>query len=208
MGNPKLIYSPIELRMTKQYFIYPMGRLLNIEVDLVGMKIIVNFKVIVIMGEKDPYLDLLGIYFSYENYAFIDLKKETMTFKSNGMNVTEPIYLYQGPRYNDPKDDNMEVDVINQLYALIAGKIVDYINPTIDGLVSWRSVQLADEDSKETFNDWQEGQYENFSRQCATIREVIWIGMEINEYPTYDGTSYLHSFLIDMEGKVAIEHQI
>jgi hypothetical protein len=65
----------------------------------------------------------------------------------------------------------------------------------------------VDEDSEATFNDWKQGRYENFSRCCATVRLVRWIGTEISDYPTYDGTSYLHSFLIDMENKVAAEHR-
>jgi hypothetical protein len=40
--------------------------------------------VIEIMGEKDPYPTLLGIDWAYENYVVIDLKKETMTFESDG----------------------------------------------------------------------------------------------------------------------------
>jgi hypothetical protein len=42
------------------------------------------------MGEKDPYLDLLGIDLDYENYVVIDLKKELMTFEEHGMKVTQP----------------------------------------------------------------------------------------------------------------------
>jgi hypothetical protein len=33
----------------------------NVEVDLVGLKTMANFKIIEIMGEKDPYPALLGI---------------------------------------------------------------------------------------------------------------------------------------------------
>jgi hypothetical protein len=90
-----------------------VGRLQNIEVDLVGVKTIVDFEVIEIMGEKDPYPTLLGIDWAYENYAVIDLKKETMTFESDGMKVTQPLDPYQGPRYIEPTDDNMEEDVID-----------------------------------------------------------------------------------------------
>jgi hypothetical protein len=91
-----------------------------------------------------------------------------------------------------------------QLYALTVGKRHDYINPTVDGSVSWKSVQSVDEDSEEAFNDWKQGRYENFSRCCTTFRSVRWIGMEINDYPTYDGTLDLHIFLIDMEDKVVV----
>jgi hypothetical protein len=55
MGNPKLVYSPIQLCMANQYCIYHVGRLQNVEVDLAGVKTMEYFEVIEIMGEKDPY---------------------------------------------------------------------------------------------------------------------------------------------------------
>jgi hypothetical protein len=45
-----------------------------------------------------------------------------MTFESDGMKVTQPLDPYQGPRYIEPADDNMEHDVLNQLYTMTAGK--------------------------------------------------------------------------------------
>jgi hypothetical protein len=67
------------------------------------------------MGEKDPYTTLLGIDSAYENYVFIDLKKETMTFNSDGMKVIHPLYPYQAPIYTEPIDENMELDVLDQI---------------------------------------------------------------------------------------------
>jgi hypothetical protein len=43
-----------------------MGRLQNVEVDLAGVKIVVDFEVIEIMGEKDSYPYLLGINWAYK----------------------------------------------------------------------------------------------------------------------------------------------
>jgi hypothetical protein len=40
--------------MANQYFIFPIGRLENVEIDVVGVKTIVGFEVIKIMGDKDP----------------------------------------------------------------------------------------------------------------------------------------------------------
>ena len=36
------------------------------------------------MVENDPYLDLLGIEWAFDNSFVIDLKKETMTFEVDG----------------------------------------------------------------------------------------------------------------------------
>jgi hypothetical protein len=122
MGKPKLVYSPIQLWMANQYCIYPVGRLQNVEVDLDGVKTMVDFEVIEIMGEKDPYPTLLGIDWAYENFVVIDLKKEIMTFEADGMKVTQPLDPYQGPRYMDLVEGNMEEDALDHLYTLTTGK--------------------------------------------------------------------------------------
>jgi hypothetical protein len=44
-----------------------------------------------------------------------------MTFESDGMKVTQPLDLYQGPWYTDPTDENMEHDVLDQLYTMTVG---------------------------------------------------------------------------------------
>lgn len=77
MGNPKLVYSPIKLRMANQYRIFPIIRLNNIEVDLAGVKTVADFEVKKIMDDKDPYPTLLGIDWAFDNSAFLNLKKET-----------------------------------------------------------------------------------------------------------------------------------
>jgi hypothetical protein len=80
--------------MVNQYCIYPVGRLQNVQVDLDGVQTMANFEVIEIIGEKDPYLALLGIDWAYENYVVIDIKKELMTFEADGMKVTQPLDPY------------------------------------------------------------------------------------------------------------------
>jgi hypothetical protein len=58
------------------------------------------------------------------------------------------------------------------------------------------------------FNSWQQGSYEIFSIRCITIREIIWVGIEVREHPIYDGTSGLDSFLVNMEEKVVEDQRI
>jgi hypothetical protein len=38
MGKPKLVWSPIQLRLSNQYKIYPIGRLEQVEVNIDGVK--------------------------------------------------------------------------------------------------------------------------------------------------------------------------
>jgi hypothetical protein len=181
LGKPRLTYSPIQLRMENQYCIFPIGRLENMEIDVAGVKIVVEFEVIEIMGDKDPYPVLLGIDWAYENYAIIDLKKDTMTFEAEGIKVVQPLDPYVGPRYTEPTNNNMEGEDLDQLYTITAGTRNDYINPTADGSVSWRSIQSTDEDSELAFDSWQQGSYEIFSRRCATVRMTRWIGTRLGD---------------------------
>jgi hypothetical protein len=123
--------------MVNQYCIYPIGRLQNVELYLAGVNTMAYFEVIEIMGGKDPYPALLGTEWDYEDFPIIDFKKEIMTFEEDGIKVTQPIDPYQFPRYMDPIEDNMEEDALDHLYTLTTRKKEDYINPTVDGLVSW-----------------------------------------------------------------------
>jgi hypothetical protein len=54
MGKPKLVWSPIQRRLSNQYKIYPIGRLEQLEVNIEEVKTKVNFEVIEIMDEFDP----------------------------------------------------------------------------------------------------------------------------------------------------------
>jgi hypothetical protein len=94
--------------MANQYCIFPIGKMENVEIDFVGLKIVADFEVIEIMGDIDPYPTLLGIDWAYDNYVFIDLKKDTMTFEVDGIKLVQPLDLYVGPQYTNPMENNME----------------------------------------------------------------------------------------------------
>jgi hypothetical protein len=121
LGKPRMAYSPIQLRMENQYYIFPIGRLENVEIDVVGVKTVADFKVIEIMGDKDPYPTLLGIDWAYDNYAVIDLKRDTMTFEVDGIKVVQPLDPYVGPRYTEPIENNMEGEDWDHLYIVTSG---------------------------------------------------------------------------------------
>jgi hypothetical protein len=101
--------------MSNQYCIFLIGRLENVDIDVVGVNIVVDFEVIKIMGDKDPYPALLGIDWAYYNYVVIDLKRDTMTFKEDGIKFVQLLDPYVGPRYMDPMNNNMEGEDLDQL---------------------------------------------------------------------------------------------
>ena len=53
-----------------------MGILSNVLVDIDGMRILVDFKVIEIIDDSRPYPKLLGIEWAFDNLAIINLKKK------------------------------------------------------------------------------------------------------------------------------------
>jgi hypothetical protein len=46
LGKPRLTYSPIQLRIAKQYCVLPIGRLENVEIDVEEVKTTADFEVI------------------------------------------------------------------------------------------------------------------------------------------------------------------
>jgi hypothetical protein len=61
MGNPKLVYSPIRLRMANQQVVSPFGRLEHVPVDIDGVRTFAYFEVIQLVDDSFPYPALLGI---------------------------------------------------------------------------------------------------------------------------------------------------
>jgi hypothetical protein len=152
LGKPHLTYSPIQLRMANRYCIFLIGILKNVDIDVAGVKTVYDFEVIEIMGDKDPYLTLLGIDWAYDNYAVIDLKKYTVTFEVDGIKVVQPLDSYVGPIYTKPTDKNMEGEDLDQLYTIKTRTREYYINPIVDESISWRSIQSTDKDSELAFD--------------------------------------------------------
>ena len=107
LGKPRLTYSPIQLRMENHYYIFPIGRLENVEIYVAGVNKMANFEVTEILGDNEPYPELLEINWTYDNYIIIDLKKGTMTFEAEGIKVVQPLDPYVGPGYTEPIENNM-----------------------------------------------------------------------------------------------------
>jgi len=83
----------------------------------------------------------------------------------------------------------------------------DYINPTTDGNLSWRSISSCSSDSDEGLENWQQRLHEVFVRRCARITKSLrWIGTEVCELPHYDGLSDVATFFVAFEN-VVIEQQ-
>jgi hypothetical protein len=71
-------------------------------VNIEGVKTKVDFEVIEIMDESDPYPALLGIDWAFENNVVLNLKKRQMSFETDTLCVVMPLDPYEGDHYNDP----------------------------------------------------------------------------------------------------------
>jgi hypothetical protein len=58
-----------------QYIIYPIGRLEQVEVNIEGVKKKVDFEMIEIMDDSDPYPAFLSIDLAFDNNVMLKLKK-------------------------------------------------------------------------------------------------------------------------------------
>jgi hypothetical protein len=85
MGKPKLIYSPIRLRMANQQTVSPFGRLEHVPVDIDRVRMFADFELIEIVDDNFPYPVLLGIDWAFNNSTVPDLKKRQMTFERDGL---------------------------------------------------------------------------------------------------------------------------
>jgi hypothetical protein len=146
MGKPKLIYSPIRLRMDNHKSVSPFRRLEHVPVDINGVRIFVYFEVIEIFDDSCPYPTLLGIDWDFNNSIVVDLKKIRMTFEGDGLRVITPMDLDEGHKYTDPIREEDRTYELENIYKLTARQKY-YINPTSYGNLSWRSDKTCSSDS-------------------------------------------------------------
>jgi hypothetical protein len=208
MGKPKLIYSHIRLMMANQQAMIPFGRLEHVHVDIDGVRTFVDFKVIDIVDDSCPYPALLGIDWAFKNLTIIDLKKRRMAFEGDGLRVIAPIDPDEGRICIEPIREEYHTYELENIYKLTTGQ-QDYINPTIDGNLSWRSEISCSSDSKEALENWQNKMHEVSTRRCAILtKEVCWIGTEVSNLPTFDGLNNLETFLFEFGGIVPVQQRL
>jgi hypothetical protein len=137
MGEPTLGYSPVQLKLANQHRVLPIGRMKGLIVDLDGARTKVDFKLIEIVDGTTPYPSLLGLDWAFDNQAIINLKTRKMKFESNEYRVIAPLDPSEAEIFVEPTCLDMEE--INQLYQTTMCA-EDYINPTVDGVLSLRSI--------------------------------------------------------------------
>jgi hypothetical protein len=101
MGKPKMIYSPIRLRMANQQDVSPFGRLEHVSVDIEEVRTFSYFEVIEIFDDSFPYPALLGIDWAFNISTVVDLKKRCMNFERDGLRFIGPLDLDEVQWYTE-----------------------------------------------------------------------------------------------------------
>ena len=96
MNNPRLDWSPIQLRLANQSKVLPIGRLTQVPVEVKGLRTYVDFEVIDIVDDTNPYPALLGIDWEIDNQTIINFKKMILSFEDYEIRVVAPIDLIKG----------------------------------------------------------------------------------------------------------------
>jgi hypothetical protein len=79
-----------------------------------------NFEVMDMVNESIPFPMLLGIDWTFENEAMINLKIRKMIFQAGNFRVVSPLYPSYCERYVEPMPDSVLEDDVNQLYRTTA----------------------------------------------------------------------------------------
>jgi hypothetical protein len=144
MGEPALGYSPVQLKLANQHKVLPIGRQKGVTVGLDGVCTKEDFKVIELLDETTPYPTLLGLDWVFDNQTLINLKTRKMTFELGEYKVIAPLDTSEGERFVEPTF--LDLEEIIHLYRTIV-RDENYVNPTIDRILSWRSITSCASDS-------------------------------------------------------------
>ena len=91
----------------------------NIEVNIDGVRSTVDFEVIDIIDDTNPYLALLGIDWAFDNLTILNLKKRQMIFEYEDLKVIAPLDRKEGERYMELVREDLDKADLNHFYNII-----------------------------------------------------------------------------------------
>jgi hypothetical protein len=101
----------------------------------------------------------MGIEWEFYNKDITNMKRREMIFEVGDLNITTPLDPTKGKRYINPTRGN-EID---NLYNMTVW-LDDYVKPTADGVLSWRSISSCASDLEEGLEHWQQRMHEVSAR--------------------------------------------
>jgi hypothetical protein len=118
MGETTLGYLNVQLKLTNQHRVLPIGRLKGVTIDLDGVCTKAEFEVIEIVDVTTSYPTLLSLDWAFDNRTIINLKTRKMTFQSRDYRVIAPLDPLKGERFIEPTC--LDLEEIVQLYRITA----------------------------------------------------------------------------------------
>jgi hypothetical protein len=91
-----------------------------------------------------------------------------MSFETDTLHMIAPLDPNEGDIYNESIDEDAWSYVIENIYKITWHREY-YVNPMVDGELSWRSMKSYDIDSDDTMERWKNNIYEVSTRRCACI---------------------------------------
>ena len=88
------------------------------------------------------------------------------------MRVVSPIEPLEGHRYVEPIYNEGQVDYLDQIYNVTTMQ-EDYINPTTDGNLRWKSASSCTSDLGEALENWKNRLHEVSIRRCARVTRYV-----------------------------------
>jgi len=95
-----------------------MGRLQGIMVDIEDVSALVDFEVIEIVDNNNPYPTLLGIDWATNMNGVINLKKCKLVFEKKLLLVVVPLDPVEGSCYTDPMRNYDSDDDLDCIYKI------------------------------------------------------------------------------------------
>lgn len=104
-----------------------------------------------------------------------------------------------GKRYVETIQGGMVSKGVDDLYKLTAHDD-DYVNPTTEGVLSWRGISACSLDSDDELDNWKHRLHEVSARRCAHITKTLrWIRSKIYELSMFDGEGSMETFFVKYE---------
>jgi hypothetical protein len=87
--------------------------------------------------------------------------------------------------------------------------MADYVNPTTERIISWRSINSCTSDSEESLENWKQRLHEVLTRKCAQITHALrWIGTKIVKPPRYNGLTPMEYFINEFEMHISDQQRL
>ena len=95
-----------------------------------------------------------------------------MTFEGHKIKIIAPLYPYKGPRYTEPIYAEEEMKEADDLYKMTTVQN-DYIDPTVNGTLSWCYASSYTSDSDQGMENWQNRMHEISGRWCVHLTKSL-----------------------------------